>query len=383
MLAALHCQHVGPPPCAFMMFKGLKSQCRDEPEFLARQLEMGLDVVVNLPRRDPQVVNDHYNLHGLPVSYDPRVGVREWQEHPPGEAAPLLMKEYHTPGGVLRAEVRRSGDWRWGAHVPFLDDYIIPRARKHLVTREEDLDALRYLLVAPTAEETADFHAGNRELLDIARREGLLVSGGWGVGADLIGWICGLEGMVYLSFDQPNFLRDLLDWIAQWNRARMAVVLSAGVDLFIKRAWYENCDFWSPKSWRRFIQPILAADVEMAHAAGARFGYILTANAMPLIDAVLECGVDVLIGVDPQQYDLAVLGEKARGRLCLWGGVNGHLTVETGSPGAVQQETHSALETLAPGGGFILSPADNVREWSPEIERNVGALIRTWREYRG
>ncbi len=383
MLAALNCQHEGSPPCAFMMFKGLKSRCRDEAQFIARQLEMGLDVVVNLPRRDAQVVNDHYNLHGLPVSYDPRVEISEWQEHPAGESTPLLVKEYHTPGGVLRAEVCRSDDWRWGAHIPFLDDYIIPRARKHLVTKEEDLDALRYLLVPPTEAETADFHAGNAPLLEIARREGLLVSGGWGVGADLIGWICGLEQMVFLSFDRPAFLRDLLDLIAQWNRVRMAVVLSAGIDLFIKRAWYENCDFWSPKSWRRFIQPILAADVEMAHAAGTRFGYILTANAMPLIDAILECGVDVLIGVDPQQYDLAGLAKKARGRLCLWGGVNGHLTVETGLLEAVQQETRRALETLAPGGGFILSPVDNVREWSPEIERNVQALIHTWKEYRG
>jgi len=33
--------------------------------------------------------------------------------------------------------------------------------------------------------------------------------------------------------------------------------------------------------------------------------------------------------------------------------------------------------------GFILSPVDNVREWSPEIERNVRTLIAAWQGERG
>ena len=120
--------------------------------------------------------------------------------------------------------------------------------------------------------------------------------------------------------------------------------------------------------------------MELAHSAGVKFGYLLTSKAMPLIDGIIEAGVDVLVGVDPREYDLAALKQQTKGKLCLWGGVNGHLTVEMGTPAEVKGEVERAMETLAPEGGFILSPVDNVRQYSPEIKENVAALIEAWHQ---
>jgi hypothetical protein len=154
------------------------------------------------------------------------------------------------------------------------------------------------------------------------------------------------------------------------------------IDVYIKRAWYENCDFWTPATWQEFIMPLLAEEVQRAHQAGVKFGYLVTSNAMPLVEKIIAAGVDVLIGVDPRQYDLELLARQARGRLCLWGGVNGHLTVEMGSPEEVESEVNSAMQQLAPQGGFILSPVDNVRAYSARIETNVKRLIQTWEQWR-
>ena len=103
---------------------------------------------------------------------------------------------------------------------------------------------------------------------------------------------------------------------------------------------------------------------------------------MPLVESIIVAGVDVLIGVDPRQYDLEKLAGQARGRLCLWGGVNGHLTIERGSPEDVESEVARAMQILAPQGGFILSPVDNVREDSAGIEANVKRLIQSWEQRR-
>lgn len=383
MLAALNQQEPDYAPCSLMLYNGLKSTCRDYAEFIERQVAMGLDTVVELPPRPPVVVNDHYNLHGLPVSYDPKVMIEEWIEHPAGEDLPIMVKEYRTPAGTLRAEVRRTDDWRWGDHVPFLDDYIVPRSRKFLIGGPQDLAALRYLLVPPTPAEVAAFRAEAEPAIAQAHRHDLLLSGGWGVGADLVGWFYGLENMIYAGVDQPDFLREMLDIIAIWNRRRMAVVLAAGVDLYIKRAWYENLDFWSPASWHKFILPILKADAELAHERGASFGYLITSHCMPLLDMFAEAGIDVLIGVDPIQWDLAMTKEKLGDRVCLWGGVNGHLTVEHGSGEEVRAAVREALHICAPGGGFILSPVDNVREDTPKARENVRVLIDEWQRLTG
>lgn len=364
-----------------MLYNGLKAGCASYEEFILRQLALGLDPYVQLPPRPPVIVNDHYNLHGLPVTYDPRVTVAEWIERPADEACPLLVKEYRTPAGTLRTEVRQTPDWRWGDHLPFLDDYIVPRARRFPVRDERDLAALRYLLAPLTREQIAAFRDESAPALALAGRHDLLIAAGWGVGADLIGWVCGLEEMTYMAFDRPDFLDALLGSIAIWNRARMAALLEntpGGVDLCIKRAWYENCDFFTPAAWRRHIFPILKAEVDLAHATGARFGYLITARCMPLLDMIAEAGVDVVIGVDPRAWDLAAARSQLGGKVCLWGGVNGHLTVEQGAPEAVRAEVRVALELLAPGGGFILSPVDNVREDTPRSRANVAALIAEW-----
>ena len=66
--------------------------------------------------------------------------------------------------------------------------------------------------------------------------------------------------------------------------------------------------------------------------------------------------------------------------MCLWGGVNGFLTVEMGTKTEVQEAVCNAIRTLAPGGGFILSPVDNVRDTSEHAWKNVRALIEAWKE---
>lgn len=377
LLAALDCQSPNPIPCSFMIFGALLQQSKSYLDFVQRQMAMGLDAAVMIPPRQPKVMNDHYNLYGLPVSYAPEVTIEESVLQTPENANPLLIKTYHTPAGNLTTQVRKTADWRLGEHVPFLDDYLIPRSKKFIVEGPEDLPAFQYLLAAPKQDEIAAFKRDSAPLVKFARENQLLLTGGWGVGMDMIGWVHGLNDLVYDVYDQPEFIRELFSMIATWNRQRMEVVLEAGIDLFIKRAWYENTDFFTPGMWQTLIQPELRKDVNLAHEAGAKFGYIITANAMPLLELIADAGVDVIIGVDPEAYDLEETRRVLGGRVCLWGGVNGHLTVEQGTPEAVMGEVAAAMQSLGPD-GFILSPVDNIRQDTSLAMNNVDVLIKTW-----
>ena len=103
-----------------------------------------------------------------------------------------------------------------------------------------------------------------------------------------------------------------------------------------------------------------------------------------VLDMILDAGVDVLIGVDPVQgkgTGLAEMKRRTRGRMCLWGGVNGFLTVERGTSEEIRAAVAAALEALGPD-GLILSPVDNVRDESDRTWRNTEALIDTWRSAR-
>ncbi len=72
--------------------------------------------------------------------------------------------------------------------------------------------------------------------------------------------------------------------------------------------------------------------------------------------------------------------------------MNAYLTVVDGTPEDVEEATRSALETLAPGGGFILSPVDDTKlrdadvgseyaSWD-HVKANVRRMVEVWKETR-
>lgn len=366
MLAALECREPDHAPCCFSAFSALRERCADDREFLERQLAMGLDAVVQTP--------------SLPVRHDASVETREWVEHD-ALPYPLLHKEYATPAGVLHTSVSRSEDWPHGDHVPFFDDFLIPRSEEFLVTPHDDLDALGYLLTEPSGEDAERFGSRFAEARALADELGLLTMYCYGMVGDVACWLGGMQGLMMLAADEPGFVRDFLGLIERWNARRMDVALAEKPDLFVRRAWYEHADIWSPRRFEEFLLPGLRADVERAHAAGVKFGYLMSCSSLPLVDMMVDAGVDVLLGIDPAQdrtMDLAALKAKAAGRMALWGGVCGYLTIECGTTGAVRRQVREAMDVLGPD-GFILAPVTNIRGDSERVWANIDAMVDEWR----
>ncbi len=384
MLAALRCESTGRAPCCFMQFTALEQRCRDQFEMVEQLLAWGLDATVQMPPWLLTVPGDCADLRGLPVRFHPEVRVRESVRQDKGDRYPVLTKEYLTPAGPLTIQISKTDDYLYGDHVPFLDDFIIPRARKPLITSRHELEALRYLLMPPAGADVEAFRTLAGQAKDFATRRELLVSGGASAGADMAGWLCGLQPLIYMAFDEPDLVADLMEMIANWNLARMEVVLEEGVDLWVRRGWYENASFWSPPLYRRFILPHLKREVALAHSRGTLYGYIMTSSIMPLLDAILEVGVDVLIGIEPLKgdVDLPVIGGRVAGKMALWGGVNAATIVEQGTVEETREAVNHALDELSPRGGFILSPVDDVEVATGRAWDNVQAVIETWKVWR-
>jgi len=386
MLRAIRREEVDRVPCAFMSFSAMRGRCQDAYEVTERELEMGLDSWLFVPSAWRNQRPNHPDLRGLPVRLPPEVRTDLWMETPPGESFPVLHKEYHAPAGTLSVLVRKTDDWPHGNFVPLIEDYQIPRAIKPLVTNRADLDVLRTILQPPSPEDIAALHAEMARARAFAAHHGVLIAGGWGVGADMASWLCGLQNLMLMVMDQPELVEELLAVIAAWNETRMRVILEAGVDLYIRRGWYESAQFWSPRLNRRFLLPIIQREAKLAHEYGALFGYNMTTGLLPMLDNLRETGVDVLLGLDPLQQGpdpLAAARDKLSDRMCLWGGVNGAITVEEGTAEDVQGAVRHALTVMDGVNGFILSPVDNITEITLNTWRNVDVLIKTWQELKG
>lgn len=323
-----------------------------------------------------------------PWSPHPDVRIRDWQE-PPTEAEryPLLCRTYETPAGNLEHKVRKTDEdsepgWVLQPnHVPLFEDFNVGRGVRHAVLDADDLPKLRYLLQDPAPDQLAAYCERMTRVRQFADAHGVLVQGWSAYGMDGIIQLCGVEGAVFAAMTQPDYFQELVDLMYAFDRRRTEMMLNVGgVDVVVQYGWYSGIAFWSPKLFERFLLPYLQKLVALAHQAGVHFAYVMTEGVLPMADLLLASGIDLLYWVDPVQdkADLAVVKKKLGGRMAIAGGINSAVTLGRGSREEIRQAVHSAVRTLGPGGGFILSPVDAIFPDTPWS--NVEAMIDAWRE---
>lgn len=386
IIKAINCEDIGDfkeIPLTFMNFAALRNTCNNEIEFIEKQLELGLDTVAYIGERPFFEINDYPALYGLPIDYHLKVKVREWVEKDPIEQYPIIHKEYLTPEGPLEIEIKKSSDWPYSYHIPLMCDYIVSRMKKPLIKVKNDLNKLKYLLTPPNKDQIKDFKEQSIKVKSFAEKHDLPVAAKWAIGVEAFVWFFGVENFLLLAIDDPDFVKEFASLMEKFSMARNEIYLNFGVDFIIRRAWYESTDLWSVELFKKFIYPSLKNECEQCHAADTKFVYTSTSGVMPLLGLYVEAGVDVLQGVDPimgKGTDLRIMKEKLNKKICLWGGVNQTLTVEMGTDDQIRKAVINAIKILAPGGGFILSPVENVLHTTDKIWERTYKFIKIARE---
>lgn len=324
-------------------------------------------------------MDDTLWLHA-PWRMAPEVRVSAWSEPVPGEEHVLLHKRYETPAGVAEHALRSSHLLDDPEHIGVVGDTNMSHSVKFLVEGPKDLGPLRYLLCDPDEEQLTRFREKAEVYRRLADERQVLLEGAYVSLGDTVVWLMGPTNLMYAFQDDPGFVEELLDIVWNWHVRQIEILLDERVDVILHRGWYELPDFWGVEPYRRFLKPLLRKEADMVHQAGAKFSYIMTSGIMPLLDDFLEIGIDVLWGPDPVQggANLPALKEKLNGRICIWGGMNAILTLGEGTPEDARCAVEEAIRILAPGGGFVLFPVDQIVAGTPW--ENIEAMLGRWRE---
>jgi uroporphyrinogen decarboxylase len=122
----------------------------------------------------------------------------------------------------------------------------------------------------------------------------------------------------------------------------------------------------SPAMWRRFYKPCWKAAFDLVHAHGAKVWFHSCGYIWPLLEDLIEIGVDCWNPFPDyvKDNDHERLKAFRRGRLALDGGVS-HLVLVKGTPDAVREETRRVLDTFAPDGGLLIGPSQVFTEDMP------------------
>jgi hypothetical protein len=373
-----------------MIFYNLYQKCKTEEEYVEEQLKLGMDAFVHVGH-----LNHTLHFYG---ALHPDVKVSEWVEEE--EGVKYFCRRLDTPKGPLSSRIKQWDGWPTRDDFQLMNDWIVPRAEEVLVKPERDLEKVRYLFGPIRDSDIAMLKEEVNAAKNLAQRHGLLQVGGWkgsvrpgtyvdpGVMVcDAIAWLSGYEEVMVLSITKSDLIKEYINIIHEWNMKQIEIYLDVTeADLIIRRAWYETTEFWAPHTFRDLIAPTIKRECDLVHQAGKKYGYIITSAFFPLLEDILSSGVDVLIGLDPEEgkgTDLEAVKKifSQKGK-AIWGGVSGAVTVETGSEKETEEAVIRALSILGKGGGLILSPVDNVREDTENAWRNTHRFLRTWKAHR-
>ena len=131
------------------------------------------------------------------------------------------------------------------------------------------------------------------------------------------------------------------------------------------------------KSWRKFIKPILARYVQMAHDGDAKFILHSCGDLHEIFPDFVEIGLDGVESLKPKNNDLKMYREKYP-EITLVGTIDDSEMLKYEFPEFVKNSVKESIETLGKKGGYIPGPTNFLLDQPPE---NIVACYKAIQEY--
>jgi uroporphyrinogen decarboxylase len=192
----------------------------------------------------------------------------------------------------------------------------------------------------------------------------------------------GMEQLMIDFYDNPEFVTELFNTIADYNIAQVREAVKYDIDaVYFGDDWGQQHGLqMGPRLWRKTIYPVLKRMYGEVCAAGKKVFIHSCGDVDELFDDLIEIGLNCFNPFQPEVMDVYDLVPRYRGRLTFHGGLSTQQTLPYGSVEDVRSETRRLL-ALGADGGYIFAPAHAV-EGDVPIE-NMLAFIEEAQKQAG
>ncbi|RME99961.1 MAG: hypothetical protein D6768_13900, partial [Chloroflexi bacterium] len=199
--------------------------------------------------------------------------------------------------------------------------------------------------------------------------------------------IRGYEQMFADLANDLTFAEALLDkllWLYKemWTQYLKVVGPYTQMVYFTDDIGAQNAMMISPDTFRTLIKPRLAELIDhIKGQADVKFMYHTDGTVAPVINDIIEMGVDVLNPIQTSATGMETAWLKAEfgDRLCFHGAIDVQQMLPFSTPEEVRYDVAKRIHDLAPGGGYILSPCHDIGADVPP--ENIVAMFDAAREF--
>jgi len=194
----------------------------------------------------------------------------------------------------------------------------------------------------------------------------------------------------------PEAISYLFHHAAAYARLRNEVFVAASREAGIPPWVYigqDICDnagpMVSPDSLDRYYFPVLRYCLEPLNDAGIRKVWHSDGNINPIIDRLLDCGIDGFQGLQEDPWllpsrtvslaRLAQMRARSGDKLILFGSISVRGVLPHGTADEVRREVERCIDAAAAGGGYFVAPTSTV---GPDVPiGNIEAMCEHAKEY--
>jgi len=195
-------------------------------------------------------------------------------------------------------------------------------------------------------------------------------------------YLHGLDDTIIDMVERPDYVNTLFDKVTEYTHRAGLRFIDEGVDMI----WLgddvgmQDSMMMSPQIWREFLKPRLKMLIDEFKSKNPELliAYHSCGYIMPIIEELIEIGVDVLNPIQPRAMDPAAVKKAFGDRLSFWGAIDIQETLPRGSVQEIRDEVLLRRNTIGEGGGYLMGPAHNVQA-DTSVE-NILALFAAARE---
>ena len=192
----------------------------------------------------------------------------------------------------------------------------------------------------------------------------------------------GFENLLMDFLINPELVNDLMEISIDYFSALAEKAAELGVDVI--HTGDDIADrrgpLVSPEVFEKIIYPKFKKITENFKSTGKPYIKHTDGNLNPILDLLVNSGIDVLDPIDPSAgMDIGEI-KKTYGKII---GIKGNVdcagVLQYGTPEDVREETKMCLKVASPGGGHILSSSNSIHHGVPA--ENFIAMVNTVKDF--